>query len=281
VTANESGKSGRTEDWKNGNGMWRGLVTAIRTLTVLPIPGREAESAATALYWFPLVGLLIGLLQWGAGEGVGAIAAKGWPAGAAAAVLVAGPLLTRGLHLDGLADWADATAVLAGREKALEVMKDPRIGALGAVALVSVMLLKWVALTRLVASEALIWIVPACVIARAVQVELAASLPYARAEGGTAAGFVKGAGRPHRLLALASAVLLVLVPFGGTGATAVLVAWVFAVGFGEACRVRYGGVTGDLLGACSELTETGLLLMAALAADPETGVRVLGWGGWF
>jgi adenosylcobinamide-GDP ribazoletransferase len=261
--------------------MWRGLVTAMRTLTILPVPGSEAASVATSLYWFPLVGLLIGLAQWGVGEGVGAVAARGWPAGAAAAVLVAGAVLTRGLHLDGLADWADATAVLAGREKALEVMKDPRIGALGAVALVSVMLLKWVALTRLIASGALVWVVPVCVIARAVQVEVAASQPYARAEGGTAAEFVKGAGRPHRLLAFASAALLVLVPFGGTGAIAVLAAYVFAVGFGEACRVRYGGVTGDLLGACSELTETGLLLLAALAANPETGVRVLGWGGWF
>ena len=88
--------------------MWRGLVTAIRTLTILPIPGRDAESVAAALYWFPLVGLLVGLLQWGLGECIGTIAAKGWPAGAAAVVLVGGAVLTRGLHLDGLADWADA-----------------------------------------------------------------------------------------------------------------------------------------------------------------------------
>jgi adenosylcobinamide-GDP ribazoletransferase len=261
--------------------MWRGFVTAVRTLTILPILGRDAASVAAALYWFPLVGLLIGLLQWGAGGLVGATAIKGWPAGSAAAALVAGAVLTRGLHLDGLADWADATAVLAGREKALEVMRDPRIGALGAVALVSVMLVKWVALTRLAATDALVWVLPACVIARAVQVELAASLPYARVGGGMAAGFVRGAGRPHRLAALASAALLVLVPFGGRGALALLLAWTFALGFGETCRVRYGGVTGDLLGACSELTETGVLVIAAMAADPDAGVRVLGWGGWF
>ena len=261
--------------------MWRGLVTAVRTLTILPVPGGEAPSVAMSLYWFPLVGLLIGLLQWGAGGLVGATAIKGWPGGAAAAVLVAGALLTRGLHLDGLADWADATAVLAGREKALEVMKDPRIGALGAVALVSVMLVKWVALTRLAAADALVWIVPACVIARAMQVELAALLPYARAEGGTAGAFVGGAGAAHRLAVLASAALLVLVPFGGMGAAVLVLGWAFARAFAWRCRVRYGGVTGDLLGACSELTETLVLAAAALVAHPDGGMRVIGWGGWF
>ena len=261
--------------------MGRGLVTALRTLTLLPVPGREAVSVATALYWFPLAGLLIGLLEWGAGGLVGLVAVRGWPAGAAAAALVAGALVTRGLHLDGLADWADATAVLAGREKALEVMKDPRIGALGAVALVSVLLVKWVALMRLATADALVWVLPACIIARAMQVELAATLPYARAEGGTAGSFVEGAGAGHRLVALGSAALLVLVPFGGLGGVVLLLGWMAARAFAWRCRVRYGGVTGDLLGAGSELTETLVLVVAALAADPSSEVSALGWRGWF
>ncbi|MBM3497084.1 MAG: adenosylcobinamide-GDP ribazoletransferase [Armatimonadetes bacterium] len=261
--------------------MGRGLVTALRTLTLLPVPGREAASVATALYWFPLVGLLIGLLQWGAGGLVNALAVKGWPAGAAAAALAASAALTRGLHLDGLADWADASVVLAGRERALEVMKDPRIGALGAVALVSVLLGKWVALMRLATAGGLVWVLPACVIARAMQVELAATLPYARAEGGTAGSFVEGAGAAHRVVVLGAAALLVLVPFGGLGGAALLLAWLAARLFAWRCRVRFGGVTGDVLGAGSELTELLVLIVAALAADPAAGVRTVGWAGWF
>jgi adenosylcobinamide-GDP ribazoletransferase len=258
--------------------MFRGLVTALRTLTLLPVPGREAESVAAALYWFPLVGLLLGLLEYGAGWGVGRLASGTWALGMATAALVAGAFLTRGLHLDGLADWADAQAVLEGKEKALEVMKDPRIGALGAVALVCVLLAKWAALARLAEAGQLLWIVPACIISRAMQVGLAASLPYARPEGGTVGALVQAAGFRH-WLAVMGVSLLLLVPFGGLAWAALFGAGVLTHLFGESCRQRHGGVTGDLLGACSELTELLVLWIGALAVGPETGLRTLLWPG--
>ncbi|HJN17180.1 MAG TPA: adenosylcobinamide-GDP ribazoletransferase, partial [Armatimonadota bacterium] len=185
-----------------------GLGTAIRTLTILPFPGREASPMSESLYWFPLVGLIVGGLEFIGARGIAQLTEPDWAQGIAVLVVVLGAILTRGLHLDGLADWADGASVMSGREKMLEVMKDPRVGALGAVALIGVVFTKWVAVMRLAEGGAVLWVVGACVISRAMQVDLAASLPYARAGGGTAAWFVEDAGWGHRIVAVGGALLL-------------------------------------------------------------------------
>ena len=88
--------------------MLRGLVTAVRTLTILPIPGRDAERLTASLPWFPFVGALLGGAVYGLGLLVGLAAGGSWPTGSAVVMVAAGAWLTRGLHLDGLADCADA-----------------------------------------------------------------------------------------------------------------------------------------------------------------------------
>ncbi len=246
-----------------------GLTTAIRTLTILPAPGDTSRGdpggkMASSLPWFPLVGGAIGSILLGLMLLIDKLAPGHWPGGAAAAVVIAGVVLTGALHLDGLADWADGFGGGRDREKTLAIMKDSSIGAFGTVALISVLLLKWVALSRLAASGTHIWIVAACVISRTMMVELAVWLPYARPEGGTGATIVEGAKRWHRAFSLLVALAILLVLAGAAGAQALVVGWLLCRVFGYLCKQRVGGITGDMLGAGSELVETLILALAAL-----------------
>jgi len=237
---------------------FRGIVTALRTLTALPVPGPDSSTLAGALPWFPTVGFILGVLLYGIAVGLSALTSGLWPGGVAVAVLIAGVLLTRALHLDGLADWADGFWGARDRDKTLAIMKDPCVGSFGAAAIACILLARWACIARAVGLDHADWIVAAMITSRTMQVLLAASQPYARAEGGTAAPFVKGATRLHRIVAPAGAVALLLAAgrLNWTWIAAFAVAWAATPLFGRWCRRRVGGVTGDLLGAWSELTET-------------------------
>jgi adenosylcobinamide-GDP ribazoletransferase len=251
--------------------MFQGLVTALRTLSVLPVPGSDARDLARALPWFPLVGSLLGFMLWGLALGFDFVS-NGWSAGAAIAVVTGAAVLTRGFHLDGLADWADGFG--GGRDKAgtLAIMKDPHMGAFGVVALVLVLMAKWAACSRLVETGSMSWIVPACIVSRLAVAELAVCLPYARKEGGTAGPFVEQALPVHRIAALAWALVLVLMSHGLAGAAVLFLGWVMCRLLGLWFLKRVGGVTGDLLGACCELVETGILIACAAGGAMLEGI---------
>ena len=257
--------------------MLRGLVTALRTLTILPVSGREAASPSAALPWFPVVGLLLGTLLAATARLTGVVTGGEWPEVAALVVLAGGVVLTRALHADGLADWADALGVMGNRVRALEVMKDPRVGTFGVLALCIVSLAKWIAVARIVDVGGLAWIVAAYVCSRTMLVEMAVSLPYARAEGGTASAFVEGARPWQRVVAHGMGLALAVLVLGPTGAAAFAGAWAVCRVFAAACRRRFGGVTGDLLGACSELVETTILLAGGAVGGVTASLPC--WGG--
>jgi len=220
---------------------------------------------AASLPWFPCVGLVLGAGLYGVTL-LAALSPWGvWTGGAAFLVVAGGVILTRGLHLDGLADAADALGSLAPRERMLEIMKDSRVGTFGVLALVLTLGAKWVAVARLVESGTAVCIVAAYVASRAAQAELATVLPYARAEGGTARGFVGGARGGHRLAAWIFALAIAGVACGPAGIGALVGGWSVARLLGRRFRKVLGGVTGDLLGATSEIVETVVLLACAAA----------------
>ncbi len=262
------------------SGVLGGLVAAMRTLSVVPIPGRAVEPISAALPWFAVVGGALGGVLYGVFALAGSPTIGGWPEVAALAVVVGGIVLTGALHLDGLADWADALGG-ASAERRLEIMKDPRTGAFGVIAVVAIVLCKWVALTRLGPVGGL-WVVTAAAASRTVMVDLAVRLPYARKEGGTAATMVRSAHPRHLVVCGVSALALVAVVSGAAGIVALAIGWLIGVLFGLWCRRRVGGVTGDLLGAGSELVETAIMLLAAFAlgwpgAGSWTGVAAFGY----
>lgn len=246
----------------------QGLITAFRTLTVLPVPGRDSEDFAASLPWFPVIGLILGVLLALAG-GLWDRFLGTWFEGAACLLLAGSILLTRGLHLDGLADWADALGGRPEREVRLAILKDSSLGAFGGLALGMVLLLKWVALVRLLSIGAIGWIVPALIVSRTMMAELTATLPYARSGPGTAGPFVQGATGRRRIAALVVGFALALA-WGLPGILCFALGWLGTRVFSRHCRATFGGVTGDLLGSLNELLETGLLFL--LCGLPWGGV---------
>jgi adenosylcobinamide-GDP ribazoletransferase len=244
--------------------MWRAFLIAGRFLTRLPLPGPGPVSGpdlGRSVVFYPLVGLIIGLLVWGVSRLLTGLETPSSDL-AAALVLVAWVWVTGGLHLDGLADTADAwIGGLGDRNRTLEIMKDPRSGPFAVMALVLVLLCKWAAINLLLAAGAtasLVWI-PA--LARAQLPFLFLSMPYMRPMG---MGAEVGAHLRHTPLWVGVApVLVASLMFLGTKALAlVLAAGILLLVWRRSMMTRIGGFTGDTAGALVELTEALMLAVA-------------------
>jgi adenosylcobinamide-GDP ribazoletransferase len=240
----------------------RAVAAAVSFLTRVPLGRLElgADDVARGAVLFPAVGAGIGALVALAAEGLAGPLA---PFLAAAVAVALEGLLTGAIHLDALADAADALGAHS-RERALEVMRDPAIGSFGALALVLDVLLKVGAITVLVAGDALLPVVAAFALGRAAPLGLALVLPYARAGGGSGRALTDGHVWP-RAAGIVAAGLIAAAALGSdalvVGGTALALTLVVGLG----ARRALGGVTGDILGAATELATTaGLLAAAAL-----------------
>jgi adenosylcobinamide-GDP ribazoletransferase len=238
----------------------RGLLVAIGFLTRLPVPARvfgDTRAQAASLAWYPAVGVVLGLLL----GGLAWLLHGHSPLLSAAIVLVAWVGLTGALHLDGLADSADAwIGGMGDRARTLAIMKDPRCGPAGVVALVLLLLLKFAALASLSTGY---WsaLFMALLVARAALTLLFLTTPYVRENGIGSA--LTGASRTPCLVAVAiSAALCLLQGWRGVLALAVamLVFWLWR----RACMHRLGGFTGDTAGALTEMIEVGVLVALGL-----------------
>ena len=254
--------------------MLEGLVTAFRTLTIFPVLGRETSNHSCALPYFPVVGLVLGVLLWAISLINRVIGDGGWPMGVAALMLLVSILSTRSLHLDGLADLADALGGGWDKRRRLAIMKDSRLGVFGAVSMILTLLCKWLAFSRLITAASAIWVILIFIIPRTMQVHLAVKLPYARSEGGTALSFVEAATGYQRATAFIVCLTAALL-YGPVGVLFLAIAEAFTWVYGTWCRNHFGGVTGDLLGAGNEIIETVLLLLAA-----APGSTIMGYTGW-
>lgn len=240
--------------------MIAGLLVALGFLTRIPVPGQvfaRPGAQAASLPWYPLVGLVIGVLL-----GLLAWVLQDAPPLLGAALLVgAWAWLSGGLHLDGLADTADAWAGgLGDRTRTLAIMKDPRSGPAGVVALVLLLLLKFVALASL-PTPPLLALLLAPLLGRAALTAAFASTPYVR-EQGLGQGLAGASRLACGLALLASAAL---VAFAGRRACIALLAvvavfWLWR----RACMRRLGGMTGDTCGALAEWVEVTVLVALAL-----------------
>jgi len=242
--------------------MLKGLITALRTLTILPVPGKNTPEFSKALYGFVWVGLLLGgILYGGTWLWKGALGHEGLEV-AAFLVLCTAVFLTRGLHLDGLADCADGFWGGHDRVRILEIMKDSQLGTFGVLSLVLILLGNWVFLVRLLETGRGVWLIAAFVISRVLMVDLAVRLPYAR-ESGTASAFVRGATWRHWLANFLPAGLILVFLLEWSGLVVLCGGLVFSLLLGRFARARIGGVTGDLLGASCVLSETAIILIGS------------------
>ena len=250
--------------------VWGGLRLAGTLLTAVPIPGNGAarrapdrQTAAAAMYWAPGIGLVLGLAA--AGVLVACRAGHSGPLLAAVLAIAVLAALTRGLHLDGLADLADGLGSGQPAERALEIMKQSDIGPFGVVTIVLTMLIQVSALAR---AEA-IGRGPVAVVAAAVTARLAIMLacrrkvPSARPDGLGALV----AGTVHPLIGG----VLVLAALAGAGAfgwpypAAMAIALMVSLALTRLATRRLGGITGDVLGAIAEVAAAACLLVSAFS----------------
>jgi adenosylcobinamide-GDP ribazoletransferase len=245
------------------------LRLAASFLTRLPL-GTQAEVSerllGRSLAWFPLVGLALGALLAGTAH---LLQGSFPPAVLAALLIVLLVAVTGALHLDGVADVADGCYGLRDRESRLRIMKDSRVGAMGVVAVASVMLLKFAALFAMPPERLL----PALLIAPAggrwLSCALAVTSSYARPEGGTGGAFVAHAGSRELLLASVILAAAALALFGAGGGLLLLAAFALQLwGWRSYSRHKLGGVTGDVLGAACEWCEALLWLILTSVAFP-------------
>ncbi|MEA9773344.1 adenosylcobinamide-GDP ribazoletransferase [Xanthomonas campestris pv. raphani] len=240
-----------------------GLLAAVGFLTRIPVPAwafARPGAQARSLPWYPLVGLLLGVL----------LLALAWclrgaaPLLAAAIVLSSWVWLTGALHVDGLADSTDAwVGGMGDRARTLAIMKDPTSGPMAVTAVVLMLLLKCAALTTLLpAAPAALWLAP--LLARAAVVAAFASTPYVRAGGLGSA--LAGASRTVCVLAVAVAVGVACVAGPARAALACMIAALVFALWRRACLHRLGGMTGDTCGALIELSETAVLVGLAVYA---------------
>ncbi|HEY9145890.1 MAG TPA: adenosylcobinamide-GDP ribazoletransferase [Thiobacillus sp.] len=249
--------------------MIRPLLIALQFLTRLPVDLRrppEARETGCSLLFYPLVGLLLGLML-----ALAAWLLAGLPSLLGSALLLLGwVLLTGGLHLDGLADSADAWAGGQGDHvRMLAIMKDPRSGPLGMVALVLLLLVKFAALGVLLEAGAGLTLLLIPLAGRTALPLLFLTTPYVRPGG---LGDPLAAHMPRRAAAGVVVAGYVFMPLalGWTGvwvASAALV--VFFCLRALMCR-RLGGTTGDTAGALVELTEAGALLCVAILLSVDS-----------
>jgi adenosylcobinamide-GDP ribazoletransferase len=246
-----------------GSGFLVQVRLAAGFLTILPVmpAGTASEEAVAASFaYFPLVGFAIGVAL--AAEDL----ALSWftrnPI-EAALVILSMVVLTGAVHLDGLADTADALAAGRDRGRALAILRDSAIGSFGAIALFFVLGLKIMSLAALSGWKREAALVLAPGLARYSMVAVGYGLEYLRPSG---AGSILLGRNDARKLMLASAIALGgFVPFVSWSA---LGAYAAALLVTAALRRFYsrwlGGLTGDLAGACGEIVETVVMLAFAL-----------------
>ncbi len=243
---------------------WEDFRVACAFLTVFPVAGSlsiDDQRLGRSMGLFPAVGLALGLLlvvcNW--------LLAPLLPRAVLDCLLLLLLILATGaLHLDGIADMIDGLAGGRDRESSLRIMKDSRVGAMGVVGLVMVLLLKYLSLYHLPLAQkagALIFM-PAA--GRWCQVFLASCSSYVRNEGGTGSVFVDQVGRAELLLGSLTLLLAGLVLFSYQGLLLLVLVLVFAALLLHYFERRIGGVTGDILGAGTEFVEV-FSLLAILA----------------
>lgn len=233
------------------------FLIAVQFMTTIPIklpylPSREQN--ALSMLFYPVIGLMIGGVLWLVASYVQLPMML-----LSCAVMVVWVWLTGGLHLDGLADTADAwVGGFGDRQRTLTIMKDPNTGAMGVMAIVLCLALKWAAVYCLLELDAVLALLFVPMLGRMSALALFATTPYVRQHGlGSALQDV-----PKYLL------WLVMLGFGAAvfalswqmavvmiGVWAVMLAWLRWRFVG-----RIGGITGDTVGASIEVVEVAMLV---------------------
>lgn len=244
----------------------RGLQIAITFITRIPLPNPSdvtEEEFTRSQHYYPLVGLLLGGILWGV---LSLLLPWYPPLILGALLLILQLVLTGGIHLDGFMDSMDALLSARTPERMLEIMKDSRVGAFGALSAIALLLLKFSLFTELLTLEfqtAPLFFVFMPMVARWVFLIGMRFFPYARSNG-LGKGFHETSQQTKGIF-IGQGILLLLVTFWflqWAGVIGFLAATGFTVIFTYKTSHLLGGLTGDLYGASIEFSELFFLLGA-------------------
>jgi adenosylcobinamide-GDP ribazoletransferase len=240
---------------------------ALAFLTAIPTRLRDDEvneaDVAASRYAFPVVGLAIGLLL--AALSLALSYARTAPLLSTFLLVAAWAALTGGLHLDGLADSGDGLFLWGDAGRRLAVMRDPRVGSFGLLAVVLVVLGKFAALSTLLGRRRALAVLGAAAVSRTLILVAAGLAPYARREG-TGRTIVEATTVVDSLWSVVAALAFGALFAGEVGLLASIAALLVSWGLSHLATQRLGGVTGDILGAIVELGELAYLVILGLFA---------------
>jgi len=234
------------------------LISALQFITIIPVGGSFTFNPRQMVRYFPIVGLILGSLL----SAVDLVATHLWSVQIASLVDVLFlAIITGAFHLDGVGDTADGLFSHRGRDRALEIMKDSRIGMMALVAVVAVLAVKWGGIAGLHPHRSLILIlVPAY--ARAAMLFGMRFLPYGR-EDGTGQAFFNEPLNPTDFWGLIIPAAL-SVFLGWTGLWLNLWFLILTAAVIRYYKKQMGCITGDMLGAMTEVTESLLFLIVSV-----------------
>ncbi len=246
---------------KTLSGLIDNFLCALGFLTVLPSGTPKKFDAGKMVCFFPVVGIFIGLML----AGVDFIAAKLWSLSSASVIdLVFLIKITGALHLDGLGDTADGLYGNRTVEKSLEIMKDSRIGAMGLVMVVSVLFIKWAGLCDITSNRVLMLIIIPSY-ARGATLFGFYFLEYGRPDGTGKAFFEEKPGLSSFSGLALPVALSFIAGLRGIILNIVFFALIFIIL--KFYKKKMNCITGDMLGAMTELTEAVLFLTSAAGVN--------------
>jgi adenosylcobinamide-GDP ribazoletransferase len=245
---------------------WHDLLAAFAFLTRLPTPrySHDALTLARASKFFPLVGLVLTIPAYAV-----YLLLSGHAATPVRCVLVLCLLIfmTGGLHEDGLADVADGFGGGWTRDRALEIMRDSRIGTYGALALILSVMVRFVLLTSLNPERFWPYLASAQILCRWSTLPLSFLLPAARRAEGKGASIAQKVSRPSfvfgTILMVVLCVPLLKLDFWAPLLSSIVVVFLSASYY----RHRIGGLTGDCFGATNQLVEIAIYLCGVLGGQ--------------
>lgn len=238
------------------------FLIALQFLTRLPVPRSltiSAEQTGRSTLYYPLVGLLIGALLWLLAASLAAM----HPLVSATVLLSVWVLLTGALHLDGLADSADAWMAGGDREQSLKILRDTHNGVAAVVAVVLILLIKFSTLVVVLESNSTWCLLILPTVSRAAILALLLSTPYAR-ERGLADALQESLPRSAAKTVVMLVVVISLLLLGLWGLVWWLLLFSLFIGLRQMMLNRIGGFTGDTIGALVEILEAGGLLLIVM-----------------
>lgn len=242
------------------------LLTALRFLTVIPIPRRgeaSAEEVGASQGYFPLVGLFLGAILAGINWSLSLVLPSSITN---AVIIIALLLLTGALHIDGFIDTCDALSGRRTPEERWQIMSDSRVGAFGVVGAFCLLLLVYVSLGEVPEAYKMVALILMPTLSRWSMVYAIFAFPYAK-PGGLGKTFKEQANWRKltlaTLLVLASTLGLLLIKglvLVLSGLALIFMVWLVAAALGLFLQRRFAGLTGDSYGAINEVSQVFILI---------------------